>query len=498
MLVRILFIFALVLTSLVVQGSGGFPHSSGGIAVELDPLAIHIDGTQGPTANQPWNGFDLTGIGNMSAATGTITSASGSRVCEFDGGSNLVSSTITSAELGFLTGLTQNVEAGLNSAVDAIHDNVASEISAVPNKAIPSSGDFLLIEDSSAANIKKHILISSLPTGIALTGAPPADVDKSGALTGVSVDAARSDHKHDVATGVPSTVGTANAEGTATSLARSDHVHDHGTQLGGTLHADVVASVSAGFMSAADKSKLDGIAPGATVGDADAIHDNVPSEISAITNKATPLGADFLLIEDSADTNNKKHVLISALPSTAPLAHASTHVIGGSDVADGDELDIGFNPTVTQYIPDDSPGESSTLDSLTAHLNGIGNKLESLGEEATTDNLQTTDATTTTIRLVAVAEEDVININFNCVSIEDDGSKGMVRDIRGGFRRATAGATTNIGAVTVVHSRADSPQAYTTQMTIDGNDVDLEIIGAAAETVEWQCKTMVNRQNGTP
>jgi stress response protein SCP2 len=55
------------------------------------------------------------------------------------------------------------------------------------------------------------------------------------------------------------------ALGSSNQLARADHVHAHGNLLGGTLHADAVASVSAGFMSGTDKAKLDGIATGAEV-----------------------------------------------------------------------------------------------------------------------------------------------------------------------------------------------------------------------------------------
>lgn len=58
--------------------------------------------------------------------------------------------------------------------------------------------------------------------------------------------------------GSPVTVGTANAPGSATTGARSDHVHAHGNQPGGALHA-VATTGTAGFMSAADKLKLDGI-----------------------------------------------------------------------------------------------------------------------------------------------------------------------------------------------------------------------------------------------
>ncbi len=51
--------------------------------------------------------------------------------------------------------------------------------------------------------------------------------------------------------------------------------------------------------------------------DADAIHDNVGSEISAITDKGTPVNGDFLIIEDSASSNAKKSITIGNLPGSA-------------------------------------------------------------------------------------------------------------------------------------------------------------------------------------
>ena len=49
--------------------------------------------------------------------------------------------------------------------------------------------------------------------------------------------------------------------------------------------------------------------------DANAVHVNVQSEISAITAKSTPTTSDILLIEDAADSNNKKKITIGDLPS---------------------------------------------------------------------------------------------------------------------------------------------------------------------------------------
>lgn len=48
---------------------------------------------------------------------------------------------------------------------DAIHDNVAAEISILTEKVSPIGGDHILIEDSAAANVKKRIQITNLPAG---------------------------------------------------------------------------------------------------------------------------------------------------------------------------------------------------------------------------------------------------------------------------------------------------------------------------------------------
>jgi hypothetical protein len=52
----------------------------------------------------------------------------------------------------------------------------------------------------------------------------------------------------------------------------------------------------------------------ASATDADAIHDNVSAEISALTEKGSPVSGDLILIEDSAASNAKKKVQIGNLP----------------------------------------------------------------------------------------------------------------------------------------------------------------------------------------
>lgn len=67
--------------------------------------------------------------------------------------------------------------------------------------------------------------IATGATNTPLATVAPADVTKDAAVIGVSTEAAKADHKHDISTAAPVALGTANAEGSSTSLARADHVH---------------------------------------------------------------------------------------------------------------------------------------------------------------------------------------------------------------------------------------------------------------------------------
>jgi hypothetical protein len=58
--------------------------------------------------------------------------------------------------------------------------------------------------------------------------------------------------------------------------------------------------------------------------DANALHVNAGSEISALTAKATPVSADMLVIEDSAAANAKKKITIGSLPMAAMTSAEAT------------------------------------------------------------------------------------------------------------------------------------------------------------------------------
>lgn len=101
--------------------------------------------------------------------------------------------------------------------------------------------------------------------GVSLGAGTPAVLTAAAGSNGALATAAPYDHRHQVQTAAPVAIGTANSAGASNSLARADHVHDHGAQTDGSHHAVAVAGGANGFLSGADKTKLDGIAAGAQV-----------------------------------------------------------------------------------------------------------------------------------------------------------------------------------------------------------------------------------------
>lgn len=199
---------------------------------------------------------------------------------------------------------------------DAIHDNVSGEISLITEKTTPVGTDLILIEDSAASNAKKKVQITNLPTG--------SDADAI----------------HD------------NVGGEINAI--TEKTTPVGTDL--LLIEDSAAS------NAKKKVQITNLPTG---NDADAIHDNVAAEISAVTEKTIPVGADLLLIEDSAASNAKKRVQVGNLPglskSVELLLRSNTEWDPAVDHnGSGTAWDPLF-PNLLWHLSDDAPeGESGT------------------------------------------------------------------------------------------------------------------------------------------
>lgn len=91
----------------------------------------------------------------------------------------------------------------------------------------------------------------------------------------------------------------------------------------------------------------DGSAWNAITGtDTNAVHVNVGAEISGISAKGSPTTSDYMLIEDAADSNNKKSITIGDIPSLGVDSNA-VHVNVGGEVSG---LSYKGSPTTSDYL----------------------------------------------------------------------------------------------------------------------------------------------------
>jgi hypothetical protein len=162
-----------------------------------------------------------------------------------------------------------------------------------------------------------------------LTQGLPAPIQVGDAqAAGGAVSLANSAHVHACTPAVPVSVGTANAIGAAATFVHSDHVH-------------------AGLPRTA-------------------------ADFSTFPNKAVAVGADVLLIEDSAAAGAKKYTTVAGI-STVPAAHAPSHTNGTDEIADATVALAGFM-SAADKIKTDSLGSAVAAGAgqvLTANGAGI-------------------------------------------------------------------------------------------------------------------------------
>jgi hypothetical protein len=237
-----------------------------------------------------------------------------------------------------------NLPGGGGSDPNAIHDNVTGEIAAVTEKGVPLAADLILIEDTAAGNAKKRVQLTNTPASKMVGDASNLPAGSVNAILDKDhTEGAAKQLKLYNRTTKPTNVAdtgflyTRTTEGDTELYYEDDQGNESqltqdGESIGkdlGAYHSnetgeisttpEKVTPVSGDFMvieSVADGNAKRRVQIGnlPTGSDADAIHDNVAAEISAITEKATPVSADLILIEDSADSNNKKKVQIGNLP----------------------------------------------------------------------------------------------------------------------------------------------------------------------------------------
>ena len=159
---------------------------------------------------------------------------------------------------------------GFLAAADKVKlDTVASNAAAVTTATSPLPvGSLAVIGTSPQASRADHVHAHGLlpadaryhedATQVASGFLSIADkVKLDGIATGATATA--------LSSSAPPAVAVSGSGGAASTASRSDHTHAHGAQTDGSLHAAAVASGASGFLSGADKAKLDSVATGAEV-----------------------------------------------------------------------------------------------------------------------------------------------------------------------------------------------------------------------------------------
>lgn len=215
--------------------------------------------------------------------------------------------------------------------IDAIHKDVSGEISTIAEKLAPVPEDLVLVEDSEASNAKKRVQVSNLALGLDA-------FQKSVAGEIAALDAKVSPVSADVLLIEDSAGGTYDKKkiliSSLPNVTDPNAIHDNEA-------GEIAAVASKGAPVLADylliedsedgnekKSITFNALPGKDGIDTSAIHDDSAGEISSIAPKGTPVAADFLLIEDSEAGNVKKRITIDDLPA-APDANAIHDNVAG-------------------------------------------------------------------------------------------------------------------------------------------------------------------------
>lgn len=213
---------------------------------------------------------------------------------------------------------------------DAIHKSVAAEINGLTAKSTPIGADLLLIEDSAASNAKKKTTFAGIShTLLADKGSNThAQIDSHlgstsnpHSVTYTQAGAAAASHTHTESQITDLNHTDANAIHKTTSAEISGL-----TDKASPVAADVLVIEDSAASFAKKKVSISNL-PGGV--DTTAIHKATSAEISAMTEKTTPVNADLFVIEDSAASNAKKKLQIGNLPvayvnSGASEAESST------------------------------------------------------------------------------------------------------------------------------------------------------------------------------
>ena len=315
----------------------GNPHNLTLANLGINTTAAELNYVDGVTSNiqTQLNGKQASITGGASTITSSNLTASRALVSNSSG--KVTVSTVTSTELGYLDGVTSNIQTQLN--------NKASTSSL--SNYLPLSGG-VITGNLTLSN--GNILFE--PDGTILSS-------DGGNLTWNGTDVSLEGHTHSASDITSGTLAIARIPTgtTSSTVALGNHVH---LGYASTVHTHSAATTStAGFMSAADKTKLDGITANA---DSVSVSRNLTSgtQIASITINGT---ATALYAPTNTDTKNttgsmnssSKLFLIGALgqtESSITYSYGSVYTQSGQLYATQMNATYGFYETSDARLKD--------------------------------------------------------------------------------------------------------------------------------------------------
>ena len=125
---------------------------------------------------------------------------------------------------------------------------------------------------------------------------------------------------------------------------------------------------------------------------------------------------------------------------------------------------------------------------------GAGTKHDGFVTTATAE-VQTTDATVTTLDSLTLLDENTYHIEAFIVGVKSDGTDRASYHLSATVYRTAAGGATIQGSVTSLHTQ-ESNAAWDADFTVSGNDLRVSVTGVAATTIEWSSTiTYMNSSN---
>lgn len=392
---------SLNVTSKVVQDPANATATPTASKIPISDGSGKLDGWVSSGAAAATPSLRALGAGGTEACAGNDTRLNNSRTptahaSSHTTGADQIGTVAAGGDPGLMSGSDKTKLDGVTggAAVASVSGTAPIVSSGGTTPAISISAATTLAAGSMSSSDKSKLDgVASGATNTPLSSTAPVNVTRAAADAGSATEAAKQDHKHDIATAAPSSVGASNTEGSSTSLARADHIHDHGSQLGGTLHATAVAGVSAGFLSSSDKTKLDGISAGAAVS---AVYATAPISSSGGTTPSITISAATTVAAGSMSSADKIKLdgitagaAVASVSGTAPIVSS-----GGTTPA------ISISAATTGAAGSMSSADKTKLDGVAAGatVNVFGNNYQSaISAGRSTYNTNTTFQTKATL-----------------------------------------------------------------------------------------------------